>query len=273
MRNALLLANLTCPTAKIEDGFTRFLKPNDVSKIASKGAAAKAEMCEATLRDASIMAEWLKKSGKVTSDDMLGPMGRVCVRVGLYATDKMKYGREGKQVSMEDIRNAFLADLSGIAKQPVEYDAWKKPDDAEQKPGGEGGSGEPSAKKAKMASVADHHNPEWVAKDQGLLIGTHVCEKKPDGGAVNPENVYKITSIGQEVKMDVACNFSSTFPCPRTTVSLEDLVQNWGVFKSDASFWLHDGEHRPQGTIPIDVTKCRLFTAMQSVDTPWQQLS
>ena len=36
VRNAMLLANLTCPQAKIEDGVAKLLKPADVSRAGGK---------------------------------------------------------------------------------------------------------------------------------------------------------------------------------------------------------------------------------------------
>ena len=84
--------------------------------------------------------------------DMIEPLGKIFVRVGLNLVGKGKAGAEGVNHSPQQIKKLFLSELSKIAGQEVNYDPWN----ADMK-----GTEAPEAPAAQAASAATKRLPNW----------------------------------------------------------------------------------------------------------------
>ena len=227
----------------------------------------KVELCESTLKDASVIANWLKDSEKLTENAELGPLGRLWVRVALHLTDKEKSGREATTMSIEQIRTAYLTELTKIVKQPVVYDAWKnEPQKAETDGGAEKGevTKEPELKKPRVVSAADHSDPVWIANSKGLREGIVVYQR--GGDHAKAENLWKITKVGQKISLDIVCNYAEADPFPTKTVDLKEMIENWSIFKNETPvFFFSCGENlSKKGS--VDAVKCKLYQALHAAD-------
>ena len=162
LRVALCLCNLSA--SQVQDGIGKLLVKSDVSKLASKAKEATAQACENTLVKAKANIATLSEQHlQFDETASLDPLGNMCVRVGLYGTDKGQAGRENNNYSLLEIKQLFLDELTNIVGKQVNYAPWSV---GEQKVAVEVlSSGNHSAfpEQTIVATVGDHNHPLRIA--------------------------------------------------------------------------------------------------------------
>lgn len=258
LRVALALANLS--SDKKVDGVARLVTPADVGKVSGKGSLALAMQCEMTLKDALDIADALINQGKCDDDASLAPKGQLFVRIALLSIGKGKAGRESKAYSLDEIQRMYLDALSKIAGQVIEFTKWDVQGDPEKKeveskPTRQSG-GCPS-----MASLSDHSDPIWVARQAGFVVGANVVEKGQ--GQVKLESIFTIRSIDAECVLSQATSYNGNKLTIQ--VSSTELVTNWSINKLMLPVKVCAGEQRaPQ--LAIEAKKCAIFKSIMDCD-------
>ena len=108
VRCALILANLTSPI--LEDGIAKMLVNSDVGKLCARTGVVKSVAAEKIIEQAMIIAKSVVKAQTLPQDSILGPYGRILVRIALHLADKESMGREGIKYKVTDIQRLFLSD-------------------------------------------------------------------------------------------------------------------------------------------------------------------
>ena len=123
-RNALCMANLACSTQ--EDGNANLITKSEITKLASKASAIQAKRAEDTLKDSrQIITALMRLNMSLTEDDFVKCKGQLFVRVGLWCTNTMKWGKEGKMMSLVEIKELFMKELEVIAGVDVKVEGWR----------------------------------------------------------------------------------------------------------------------------------------------------
>ncbi|CAK0843741.1 unnamed protein product [Prorocentrum cordatum] len=269
IRNAMVLANLTSNTR--EDGIAKLLSRTDVVKVASKAKAETAAECEATLRAAAIIVKFLRGGGKIKPDDELGPLGRIWVRVALYATDKGNKGDEARPMELPDIQSQFLDELSAAVGAEVTCDSWesawkktgysKNAEDA-------GASAAPCKKPKVVADMQDHEDPAWICSQKGIFQGCIVIKKDAAG---DPEGLHKLVGFADGVQLQQLLSYVGAQNGIAFSIAVKGFMDKWTLYNGTAlpKHWV-DGESPTAcpGTVyawGTDWTKAGLFIAIHEI--------
>ena len=242
IRAALILVNLTCD--KLEDGVARLLRDTDVKAVAAvKNMAAVAE-AESVLLDAMNIDKAMDRGDL----DLLKPLGQLFVRVGLLLTKREKFGREGKSYTMDKIKQLYLDDISRIIGTPISYNKWFTASDkvlVSGKPAADSLQSEP----VKMATLEDHHDPNWIIGQHGFKLGSFVVEK---GHSITGESFFVIFSVGDMITLHQVCAYNG-MP-KKVKVSISELTANWSITKQDPPVQM---KHVTALPAELDLTKTK----------------
>ena len=249
-RVALCLANLT--SDKVEDGVARLLGKGDVTRLATKSKLAELTTAEELLQHALDIGNTL---GGI--EQVLKPMGKVFVRVGLLLTSKEKQGREHTVYTVAEIQQKFLTELGEVVGKTIAFPEWAIDGAAavvEPKPTAST-SIQPSA-----ASLANHNDPVWIASQSGFAVGKIVMEKDVEA---SPEKLFTIFAIAKMVAIKQVCCYSGK-PF-HTEVTLQDLLDKWVTSKADPPMQMQGGQRRPK-SLEVDKNKAVIFKAVMDLD-------
>ena len=268
IRVAMALVNLSSP--KLEDGISRLLVKTDFAKVSSKKMKDRTEAADTVLKEAMSIMDLLTKKvpGFDESEGGRQAVGQLFVRVGLYITDKGKSGREERDYSLDEIKTLFLETCSQHIGQKVTFNKWLKdaPCASSASSASKDVPNETSAAQAAnaaAATLADHSDPVWVAKNKGFTIGCLVYERL--GTPVSIERVYKIKSISDtSIKLDLAVKYDGKNKPVET--SLENLLSCWNVTKMEPPVELTICETETDN-MEIDDVKCKIYQALRRAES------
>ena len=263
LRVGLALVNLV--TDKHDDRIAKCLCKSDISKIAGKAYADKAKQAEYALTAGMDIVDTLNQSGTSKNGMLLQPLGHFFVRTGLWLTGKGKDGPEGKEYSMDEVKQMFLLSVCKEVGHKINYPAWNLVDSDVSPPE------EPASSQAKptaAASLHDHNSPTWIAASKGFEIGKMISENKVEMEDGQPIR-FEITSIDDAtstiwLKQVVFYNVSE----PSTgKVQLVDLLANWSVLKMEVPKQAMILRDLRSSNLAIDAQKAKIFLALLEADT------
>ena len=169
-----------------------------------------------------IITALMKTNNSLTEDDFVECKGKLFVRVGLWATNTMKKGPEGKVYTLLEIRKLFLKELEVIAGVDVKVEGWRN----ENAPATKAQDIPPSSqdRPAISASLEDHSNPVWIAGQAGFHVKDVIIQKDVSNTALSCFSIEEITA-GKEVKLQQACSYTGR---PKeATITLAELLDKW----------------------------------------------
>ena len=243
-----------------KDGIASFVKDNDFKKAASKERAPDVDLMEKMLIKAFQLCEAMDKEYIVKFSK---PLGDLLMRCALKACKKEERGFEGTEKSIDDLKALFLADLSGVVGQKVEYDGWSA--DLPTIPDSEAEQSSVTKPTNAFKRFADLNTAESIAAKKSFEIGTFVTEKGFDQSA---EGHYTIVSFTSDcVQLQKAFSYNPDTELERISISLETLFSNWMV-KSNVKLPVciaHKAQIRPS-TIELEKLKCSAFAELLKVD-------
>jgi hypothetical protein len=254
LRIALALCNLLGD--KVEDGIAKFIVRSDIVKVASKQFLPEAEKFEKALSDATEIAAAI-----ASPEVALKPLGQLFVRVGCIATNKEEKGGEGKKLTLDAAKSAFLLSLGQAVGHPVTFDTWAAPVAAPAA----AASAPAVGKKRAAASLSDHNDPVWLALQSGFEVGKNVMEKKADNKTVE-ERLFVVFSISKDgIVLKQLCSYTGTPKEVKT--SLPALISEWTVCRDQVSGPIRAdcGHQRPESLF-VDLVRAMLYKALLEVD-------
>ena len=150
------------------------------------------------------------------------PIGDLLMRCALKACKKERLAFECTEKSIDELKAVFLADLSDVVGQKVEYDGWSSVDLPAF----------PADSKAAQSSVtttptnsfkrlADFNTDESIPAKHNFVIGTFVTEKGFDQSAEGHYTILSFTSDG--VQLQKAFSYNPDTELERISISLETL--------------------------------------------------
>ena len=253
-RNALCMVNLTCSI--IEDGIAKLITKNDISRLTSKVSVQRAANAELSLQDGMQIVEALVRGTSLTDDDFVQCIGKLFVRVGLWCTNNMKKGSEGKERSLDEIKGLFSQEVSAVAGGSVQLEGWTA---------GPVHVDDGLSKTQISASMSDHSNPVWIAKHNGFEVGALVVQREVEFNLVNCFNIVDITAE-RAVKLKQACSFTGS-PV-EASIPVEELITKWSSSKATLPQKLPVSQARTG--LGIDMMKGKLLEAICAVDSMTQ---
>ena len=222
IRVALALCNLQ--TDQKEDGIAKLLTPGDVKRLTSKVGLSQSKQLECMLKEAMDILEAVVKAnanGKVR-DQFMKPMGQLFVRGALKCAGKPMTSGNGKAITDVGMKQMFMEDMSEAAGTIIKYKDWNaNATEAQVDPEHDH---ETQAVTHGFASIADHSNPEWIAKQGNFVVGQVVQQKNVAGKA------FKIISIDTNgVQLQMVGSYSGEVF--ESAVKLQDLLDGFTQFK------------------------------------------
>ena len=258
-RNALCMVNLTSSIK--EDGIAKLITKNDISKLTSKLSVQRAANAEKSLQDGMQIVEALVRGTSLTVDDFVQCIGKLFVRVGLWCTNNMKKGSEGKERSLDEIKGLFSQEVSAVAGGSVQLEGWTAG------PVHVDDDGPGLSNTQISASMSDHSNPVWIAKHNGFEVGALVCQRYVDLSAGNIFNIVDITAE-RAVKLKQACSFTGS-PV-EASIPLEELIAKWCPSSKAAQLPQKLPVSQARTGLGIDMMKGKLLEAICAVDSMTQ---
>ena len=259
-RNALCMVNLTSNIQ--QDGIAKLITQTDISRLTSKLSVERAANAEKTLKDGMQIVEALVRGTSLTDDDFVQCIGKLFVRIGLWCTNNMKKGPEGKEMSLDKIKVLFSQDVSAVAGgRQLQFEGWPEHGD-DVAPGF---SPTDIAIVKCSASLEDHSNPVWIAKHNGFEVGALVVQRELEFNAANCFNIVDITAE-RAVKLKQACSFTGS-PL-EASIPLEELITKWSSSKATMPQKLPVSQARTG--LCIDMMKAKLLEAICAVDSMTQ---
>lgn len=257
-RAALLLANLTSPKSKQHDGIARLLVDGDIKKLASANAADKVKSADKLLEVAMEIRDSCANSSQhgLSEKELARPLGALFVRVALKAVNKEKDGLEGAKYTDEEIKKAFLKDLSKLAGCQISCTApgWElsvpPPQDTQEDT--------PSTQHDPFEAQGDM--PTTLAK-KGFGLGQVVFEKKQGSGATK---LFLVTACADPATLTQVCSYTDH----KQVVSVpgEVLLSSWTPFKGDAPVQLAKNNERLLSQVSIEEHKAKCWLALLNAD-------
>ena len=261
-RNALCMVNLTSNIQ--QDGIAKLITQNDITRLTTKLSVQRAANAEKALQDGLQIVEALVRGTSLTDDDFVQCIGKLFVRVGLWCTNRMKQGPEGKEMSLDEIKGFFSQEVSAVAGgRQLQFEGW--PAGLDSAPGF---SPTQIAIVQHSASMADHSNPVWIAKHNGFEVDALVCQRDVAFSVVNCFNIVDITAE-RAVKLKQACSFTGS-PV-EASIPLEELITKWSSSKATMPQKLPVSQ--ASTGLCIDLMKAKLFEAICAVDSSGRQSS
>ena len=260
-----MLGNLTCPPEFVKDGIARLIIDSDIKKLASKGSFAKVQESEKILKGAYDMNESLVASGQhdLTDAKLLQPLGQLFVRVALKLVDKEKDGIEGTKYSYDEIKKAFLLQLSTICSCEIQCTApgWQMSVDASAASVVEKPAPQPSVG---IKTLQDHVDTTQLLVNKGYTLGSIVFEKSTGSGATN---LFILTSVGDECGLQQVCNYSTdTDTLKKMKVPAAIMMDVWALFRNDPPVKLTHSNLRDSARCNEDDCKAFVYQLLWSLD-------
>ena len=248
-----------------QDGIAKLITQTDISRLTSKLSVERAANAEKTLKDGMQIVEALVRGTSLTDDDFVQCIGKLFVRIGLWCTNNMKKGPEGKEMSLDQIKGLFSQDVSAVAGgRQLQFEGWP----AEPEHGDDVAPGSSPTQNAIVqcsASLEDHSNPVWIAKHNGFEVGALVVQRELEFNAANCFNIVDITAE-RAVKLKQACSFTGS-PL-EASIPLEELIAKWSSSKATLPQKLPVSQARTG--LGIDMMKGKLLEAICAVDSMTQ---
>ena len=155
---------------------------------------------------------------------------------------KNKFGAEGKEFSVDEIKAMFLKDLSDIVGMDVRYDKWDTADKLIT--AGGGGVVDGTVAATSQTILSDHTDPIWIAAQAGFEVKAIVVESSQrDHSVFTIESVFEILKIGACVDMVQACAFDGKRKFVQ--IPLEKLLTHWSLRKVHIPIQMKSGQQRP----------------------------
>jgi len=255
LRVSLCMGNLSSP--KVEDGIGRCIVKSDISKLATKAKFPESLMANEILEDALDCVQQVS-----TIEQSLRPLGKLFVRVGLTVTNKGDSGLEQHQYSFAEAKQLFLDGLSEVVGTTIQYSKWtdaKKPASA--------AAAAPAAAATRIASLSDHSDPVWIAKQAGFEVGKTVVEKGVASDTSKGVKLWAIFSIGEKVSVQQMCSYTDSLH--KAEIDLPEFLTKWAVTKDSPPLKMPMGQQRPD-SLSMDCIRCRLYQAIQELDATKQ---
>ena len=165
----------------------------------------------------------MQNNKKLTEDDFVECKGKLFVRVGLWATNTMKKGPEGKVYTLLEIKDLFIKQLEVTAGVvDIKCEGWRN----ENAPATKAQDIPPSSqdRPATSASLEDHSNPVWIAGQAGFHVKDVIIQKDVSNTPLSCFSIEEITA-GKEVKVKQACSYKGS-PI-EATITLAELLDKW----------------------------------------------
>ena len=233
--------------------------------MASKGSIALVEEAEKILKGVYVMDESLVASSQhgLTEAKLLQPLGQLFVRVALKLVDKEKHGIEGTKYSYDEIKKAFMLQLSTICSSKIECTApgWQMSVDASAASGVEKPASQPSGG---LMTLQDHVDTTQLLVNKGYTLGSIVFEKTTGSGA---SNLFILTSVGDECGLQQVCNYSTdTDTLKKMKVPATIIIDGWALFRNDPPVKLTHSNLRDLQQCNADDCKAFVYQLLWSLD-------
>ena len=223
-RVALALCNLQ--TDRKEDCIAKLLTSGDVKRLTSKAGLSESKQLEGMLKEAMDILEAVVNAnahGKVR-DQLMKPMGQLFVRGTLECAGKPMTSGRGKAIPHVEMKQMFMEDMSEAAGTSIKYKDWHA-NESDAQVGPEHDHETPAEAHA-FASMTDHSNPEWIAKQRKFEVGQLVQQRNVGG------KILIITSIDTNgVKLQMVGSYSAEVF--EAVVKLQELFGGFLVTKSE----------------------------------------
>ena len=254
VRVAFALTNLT--SDKVEDGISRLLVKTDLTRLATKAAAAEAWELEQILQDSIDIVD--KLSSREAALQMLG---QFLVRLVLKLTKKEKVSRDPTERSVAEIQTLFLEDLGHSIGQKIQYEKWNT-SGVQIQSADTSKSAAPAP--AAVASLSDHGDAKWVAEQNGFRVGQNVVKRGASSLEV-PESLFVVFAIGSDevITLKQICTYNGRLG--QVTVKLAELIKDWTTTKADAAVKMNLSQQR-SNTLNVDLQKSIVFKALIECD-------
>jgi len=200
--NACIEANLASP--KVVDGVCRLLQPPQLQAIASKDNRATVKAAEKLMCDARELCTRLKVPKAIS----IKCVGRCDIRCVLVIVKKVKEVEKKDLKTIEDVAQAFVADLSGAGYMTDGATVLRLQSQAEP----------PSVPTDAPETVAQLKSMTFQAAKLGFVAGTTVVLKHGDGA------VGKIKSVSDSVGVEFDTDDFSTIP-------VQELLEKFKIHK------------------------------------------
>ena len=260
LRQALALVNLS--TDKQEDGIARMILKADVQKLSVKSNVGKSTAADQTLKEALLIHDTVVKTTGKSKSEFQQVLGQLFVRVGLHVCDKMSLGPDKRNMSLDEIKQKFVTDVSKLAGVEVKFAGWADcPDVPPTTPTTGAPAAEPPAVGTAYTSTDDHSDPKFIAKKHGFTVGQHVTQK---GSSAGISQVFRIESITtDEITFKAIHSYSGNYFEGKCT--LRELISDFTTSKAEAPQKMDWGQTRP-GLLLMEKAKCELVLALQRAD-------
>ena len=255
-RVALALCNFQCQADQVIDGVAKLVRVADIRKLNNE----KTLLIENTLRQGwEIMQAVHHAQENCTRpvDEYYPPLGKLFVRVVLHFLDKNKVN-EGRDLSLSEIKGAYLADLSSIEGTAIKYDPWQDGVDAvEPEPLHQAESAYERSGPALM-SLDEQCQPQYIANKKSSFVDQIVVQQglNPLGHRFEP---CKILSISDHVRVAIVGQYSGA--TETADVPLLEFCSKFDKYKGTLPVKLVAA---PMGVLPAQAmfSKSCLFIAL-----------
>ncbi len=242
----------------LEDGVSKFLGKTDVGKAFSPKNIDVMRPLEATLADAMHIATTVGGWNVV-----LKQLGQLFVRVGVLCTGKGAVSREKRDITLPQIKAAFLADVGGAIGSQIAFSKWT---DLSMEPVGREETTATTPKATfHNTTLADHQSTAWLLAQQGYKVGEFVTQK---GIEFKPEGLFSIFQVEHEIVLRQVCTYGSTEPAT-AKVTASQLLMEWKLGnKRDAPELVFDELHqlRPAKQVALERLKGEVFGTIVDFD-------
>ena len=210
---------------------------------------------EATLADAMHIATTVGGWNVV-----LKQLGQLFVRVGVLCTGKGAVSREKRDITLPQIKAAFLADVGGAIGSQIAFSKWT---DLSMEPVGREETTATTPKATfHSTTLADHQSTAWLLAQQGYKVGGFVTQK---GIEFKPEGLFAIFQVEPEIVLRQVCTYGTTEPATAKTTASQ-LLKEWVLSKRDAPELVFDEQLRPAKQVALERLKAELFGSLVDFD-------
>ena len=262
LRLALLMVQAV--TDKQKDDIASFLTLTDLKKVATKPKADQAHELENILTTAFKFTELIDKEFLVTYQQAVG---QLLARVGLIITEKELKGPEKREYTMQQLKQAYLDDLSKAAGQVVTYEPWSggapassaTPANADVKPHAA------TPVDSHFKDLSNYTSIEGQAKDIGYSVGAVIVEK----GAEDASNYWTITEMLNQkaIILHRVFDYSGTVPDGKIRIDIDVMKSRWKVVKEPTiPSVIVQRQQRPTAAFELEILRGEAFKALVSAD-------
>ena len=262
LRLALLMVQAV--TDKQKDDIASFLTLTDLKKVVTKPKAGQAHELENILTTAFKFTELIDKEFLVTYQRAVG---QLMVRVGLIITEKELKGPEKREYTMQQLKQAYLDDLSKAAGQVVTYGPWSggapassaTPANADVKPHAA------TPVDSHFKDLSNYTSIEGQAKDIGYSVGAVIVEK----GAEDAPNYWTITEMLNQkaIILQRVFDYSGTVPEDKIKIDIDVMKSPWKVVKEPTiPSVIAQRQQRPADAFQLEILRGEAFKPLVAAD-------